>query len=72
MSDVLKEEFMLPPEGSPVVEESAQPEMQAENLEQVPVVEELPAAPEFEQPVEEPVERFTAHAQQRLARICFL
>ncbi len=67
MSDVLKEEFMLPPEGSPVVEESAQPEMQAENLEQVPVVEELPAAPEFEQPVEEPVERFTAHAQQRLA-----
>jgi chromosome segregation ATPase len=67
MSDVLKEEFMLPVEGSPVEEESAQPEMQADTVEQVPAVEEPPATPEFDPPVEEPVERFTAHTQQRLA-----
>ena len=67
MSDVLKEEFMLPAEGAPSQEESApQTEMQSDTLEQ-PAVEEVPVAQEFEQLVEEPAERFTAHTQQRLA-----
>ncbi len=67
MSDVLKEEFLLPSEGSPIETDSAHPEMQADTLEQAAVDEEMPAAAEFEQPVEEAAERFTAHTQQRLA-----
>jgi chromosome segregation ATPase len=67
MSDVLKEEFMLPPEGAPAQEEPApQAEMQSDTVEQPPVEEEQ-VAQEFEQVVEEPGERFTAHTQQRLA-----